>query len=432
MLNRWLHRVIAILGVAAYFYSFQPALAAQSMDAIVAVVDEGVILESELVDKLTLVKRDLRQRGTKIPPDDVLVRQILESLIMDKIQEQMAERGGIKADEEMVRAQVQQIAERNRMTIDEFRQNLASEGFAYADFLDQVRKDIIIKRLRGSQVYSQIKVSEREVDNYLKEKGVSGGTDPDYLLGHILIATPRAASAEDVQKAKERADKLVADIKNGTDFRQAALTSSDDDQALKGGDLGWRKKSQIPALFVEYVDKMKEGDLVGPIRSASGYHIIKLLGYKSGGGHIVNKTKVRHILIKTTEVMDDEEAKQRLLNLRRRIENGEDFGTVARGHSDDRGSAIKGGELGWVQPGSLVPPFEDAMDRLKLNELSEPVQTQFGWHLIQVLERQQSADSGESERNKAKDEIFKRKAEEETELWMRRIRDEAYVEIRLQ
>ena len=429
MFNSFFRVVLCVLALGAAF-SMDVTQARESLDQIIAVVEDGVILESELVDKLTIVKRELRKNNTQLPPDNILVRQVLESLIVDKIQAQLAEKAGIKADEEAVRTRVQQIAERNRMSVEEFRRTLSNEGIAYPDFLDQVRNEMVIGRLRSSQVYSQIKVSDREVEDYLKAKGLGG--DPDYLLGHILIATPHAAAPADVQKAKEKAEKLVAEIKNGLDFKQAALGASDDGQALKGGDLGWRKKSQIPALFADLVDKMKEGDVEGPIRSSSGYHIIKMLGLKSGGGAMVTKTLARHILIKTTEVLDDEEAKQRLLSLRRRIEGGEDFASIARGHSDDKGSAVKGGELGWVQPGALVPPFEAAMDKLAVNQLSEPVQTQYGWHLIQVLDRQQSSDSGESEKNRARDEIFKRKADEETELWLRRIRDEAYVEIRLQ
>ena len=412
--------------------SIDVARARESLNRIVAVVDDGVIMESELVDRLAVIKRDMRQSSTQAPPDSVLVPKVLDGMVLEKIQAQMAERAGIKADEETVRAQVEKIAEHNRMSVEEFRRNLSAQGIAYADFLDHVRNEIVTGTLLRSQVYSQVRVSDREVENYMKAKGLGGGGDPDYLLGHILIATPSAASPADVQKAKEKAEKLVADIKGGLDFKQAAMGASDDGLALKGGELGWRKKSQIPSLFADVVDKMKEGDVEGPIRSSSGYHIIKMLGLKGAGGHLINKTRVRHILIKTTEVLDDEEARQRLLTLKRRIEGGEDFATLARGHSDDKGSAIKGGELGWVQPGVLVPPFEAAMDKLAVNQLSDPVQTQYGWHLIQVLERQQSNDSGESEKSRAREEIGKRKAEEERELWLRRIRDEAYVEIRLQ
>jgi len=405
------------------------AQAAEHLDRIVAVVEDGVIMESELVDKLTVFKREMRQSKTQMPPDEVLVRQVLERMILEKIQLQMAEKGGIRVDEETLRGAVQSIAQRNKLTVDEFRRNLSAEGVSYADVLEQIRNEIAISRLRSAQVNSQVKVSDREVENYLKARGAGPSGDPDYLLGHILVATPRAAAPQDVQKAKEKAEKLVADIRKGLDFKQASLGSSDDEQALKGGELGWRKKSQIPALFTDLVDKMKEGDVEGPIRSSSGFHIIKLLGLRGGGDHLVTKTRVRHILIKPTEVLTDEEALQKLETLRHRIESGEDFAAVARAHSDDKGSAIKGGELGWVQPGVLVPAFEAAMSKLAINQISEPVQTQFGWHLIQVLERQQSNDSGEYEKNKAREEIFKRKVEEEGELWLRRIRDEAYVDI---
>ena len=404
----------------------------QNVDQIVAVVEDGVITAGELGEKVAMIKKGLRQNNTTVPPDKVLIKQVLERMIIDKIQLHLAEKAGIKVDEETLRAAVKQIAERNNLTVDEFRRSLMAEGIVYSEFAEQIRTEITLNRLRSNQVNSQIKVSDREIENHLKSQtSHSGDVDTEYLLGHILISTPQAASTSDVQTAKEKADNLIAEIKKGLDFKQAALGSSDDEHALKGGDLGWRKKSQIPAVFTDYVDKMKEGDIEGPIRSSSGFHIIKMLGLKRAGGVTITKTRVRHILIKPTEVITDEEAKEKLLTLRHRIESGEDFAEIARGNSDDKGSAVKGGELGWVQPGALVPPFEQAMESLKPNELSDLVQTQFGWHLIQVLERQETNDMGEIEKNKAREEIFKRKVEEETELWLRKIRDEAYVEIRV-
>ena len=409
-----------------------PAWAEQSLDRIVAIVDDGVILESELEERMASFRKNLAQSNTPLPPDEIFARQVLERLIVDKLQVQMAEKSGVKVDEETLQMAVQQIAQRNHMSLEEFRRSLREEGLNYADFVDQIRSEIAIGRLRTSQVNAQIKVSDREIQSYLETQELPGANkDAEYLLGHILIATPQAASPEQVQKAREKAERLLQEIRQGLDFKQAALSVSDDPQALKGGDLGWRKLSQIPTLFADYVGKMKEGDIEGPIRSPSGYHLIKMLGLKGSDSQLLTKTRVRHILIKPNEVLSDDEAKQKLLALRQRIENGEDFGALARGHSDDKGSAIKGGELGWVQPGALVPPFEEAMSKLAVNQLSEPVQTQFGWHLIQVLERQQSDDSSELRKNKAREEIFKRKVEEETELWLRRLRDEAYVEIRL-
>jgi peptidyl-prolyl cis-trans isomerase SurA len=406
---------------------------ADDVDRIVAVVEDDVVLASELARKTAAIKRSLAQNNTPLPPDAILARQVLERIIIEKIQVHLAEKSGIRVDDETLRQAVLQIAQRNNMTPEELRASLRQEGIDYHDFVEQIRGEISVQRLRASQVNSQIKVSDREVQHWLDTQGQSGiGQGSEFHLGHILIATPQAASPAEVQKAKERAEKLLEELKKGLDFKQASLRSSDSDQALSGGDLGWRKLSQIPTLFAEAVPKMKEGDLEGPIRSPSGFHIIKLLGVKGGGTEHITKTHVRHILIKPNEVLSDDDARKKLLALRDRIEAGDDFATLARGHSDDKGSAIKGGDLGLVPPGALVPEFEEAMNRLKLNELSEPVQTQFGWHLIQVLERQESDDTDELLKKQARDEIFKRKVEEETELWLRRIRDEAYVEIRLE
>jgi len=423
----WLWGGVIVLSLGLAGVSFDA-----EADHIVAVVDDGVILETELQQKVEAIKKSLQQNNTQLPPDNILARQVLERMITDKLQAQMAEKAGIKVDEETLRMAVQQIAQRNRLSVEDFRRSLREEGIDYGDFVEQIRNEIAVGRLRSSQINNQIKVSDREIQNYLETQGKAGGNrDSEYLLGHILIGTPQAASPAEVQKAREKADKLVTEIRNGLDFKQAALGTSDSERALSGGDLGWRKKSQIPSLFADLLDRMQEGSIEGPVRSPSGFHIIKLLGIKGGGQHRVTKTHARHILIKPNEVLSDEEAKQKLLGLKHRIENGDDFAALARGNSDDKGSAIKGGDLGWVQPGALVPPFEEAMTALAINQLSEPVQTQFGWHLIQVLERQESDDTGEFEKNQAREEIFKRKVEEETELWLRRIRDEAYVEIRL-
>jgi peptidyl-prolyl cis-trans isomerase SurA len=425
---------LSVLLIATFIGVLQsmPTLAESPVDRIVAVVEDGVILESELRQKFEAIKRNLSQGNTSLPPDHVLARQVLERMIVDKLQSQMAEKAGIKVDEEALRGAVAQIAERNRMSPDEFRRSLRAEGIDYAEFVEQIRNEIAVGRLRAGQINNQVKVSELEIQNYLESHATSAtGGDTQYLLAHILIATPQASSPAQVQAARDKALNLLKEIHAGLDFKQAALSASDSEQALKGGELGWRKKSEIPSLFADLVEHMKNGDVEGPIRSSSGYHLVKLLDVKGGEQHLMTKTRVRHILIKTNEVVSDEDAKQKLASLKNRIDNGEDFGALARGHSDDKGSAIKGGELGWVQPGALVPPFEEAMNRLDINRLSDPVQTQFGWHLIQVLERQQSDDGDEFRKNQAREEIFKRKVEEETELWLRRIRDEAYVEIRL-
>lgn len=403
-----------------------------AVDRIVAVVEDEVILESELEKKLAGIKHNLSQNNTPLPPDEILTRQVLERLIVDKIQVHLAEKSGLRIDDETVRQAVLKIAENNHMTPEQLRDSLRQEGISYADFIEQIRGEMAVHRLRATQVNSQIKISDREIQHWLDTQGKGGvSQDSEFLLGHILIATPQAASPAQVQKAKERADQLLEQLKQGLDFRQASLSASDSDQALTGGELGWRKLSQIPSLFTDLVPTLKQGDIAGPIRSPSGFHIIKLLGVKGVGAERITKTHVRHILIKPNEVLSDEEARKKLFALKSRIEAGDDFAALARGHSEDKGSAVKGGDLGFVDPGAMVPEFEQAMSKLEPNQLSEPIQTQFGWHLIQVLERKESTDTEEVLRKQAREEIFKRKVEEETELWLRRIRDEAYVEIRL-
>ncbi|MDP2903782.1 MAG: peptidylprolyl isomerase, partial [Methylovulum sp.] len=273
------------------------------------------------------------------------------------------------------------------------------------------------------------KVTDREVDHYLETQGKVGEEAIQYHLGHILVAVREAASSADIQKAQGKANDLVKKLRAGQDFTQTALSYSDDANALKGGDLGWRTLSDIPTLFGDSVTTMKQGDVAEPIRSPSGFHIIKMLEIKGLDNHTVTKTKVRHILIKTNELVDDAEAKKRLLALRARIVDGDGFAALARSHSDDKGSALKGGSLDWVGPGDLVKPFEEAMSKLAVNEVGDPVQTQFGWHLIQVLDRENKDNSAEYRKNRVRDAIRKRKIEEETELWIRRLRDEAYVDI---
>jgi peptidyl-prolyl cis-trans isomerase SurA len=267
------------------------------------------------------------------------------------------------------------------------------------------------------------------VQHYLETQGKNISDNTRFHLGHILIAVPEGASAVTIQKAQQKAEQTVAALRGGADFRETAVSVSNGDNALSGGDLGWRTINDIPTIFTEAVPKMQNGDISDPIRSPSGFHIIKMIETENAAQHQSTKTKVRHILIKTNELIDDNEAQKRLYALRDRISGGDDFATLARAHSDDKGSAINGGSLDWVTPGVLVPPFEEAMNKLAINEISQPVQTQFGWHLIQVLDRQSQDNTDQFRKEKIREEIRKRKIEEETELWLRRLRDEAFVEI---
>ena len=402
---------------------------AEVLGKIAAVVEDDVILEQELNQEVSTIEQRIQASKTQMPPESILRKQVLEKMIIDRLQRQLAEKAGITVTEEMLNNSAADIAQRNNMTLEQFRAELEHQGMTYKGFLDNMRNEIIINQLRSREIGGRIKVTDREVDHYLETQGKVGEEAAQYHLGHILIAVKEAASASEIQKAQSKADNLVKKLRAGQDFSQAAMSESEDDNALKGGDLGWRTVNDIPTLFADKVSQMRAGEVADAVRSPSGFHIIKMLEIKGLDNHIITKTKVRHILIKTNELVDDEEAKKRLLALKVRIADGDDFASLARAHSDDKGSALKGGSLDWVTPGDLVKPFEEAMTKLDINQISEPVQTQFGWHLIQVLDRENKDDSLEHKKNLVRDAIRKRKIEEETELWMRRLRDEAYVEI---
>ncbi|MCL7421926.1 MAG: peptidylprolyl isomerase [Methylobacter sp.] len=422
-------KLIVPVLLCSLFFSAFGAVHAEVLDKIIAVVEDDVILDRELEREVAAVVQRIEANNAVVPPIYILRKQVLERMIIDMLQRQMAERAGITVTEEMLNSQATEIMRRNNMTAREFRAELESQGISYQGFLDTMRNEIIINQLRGREIGGRIKVTDREVEHYLETQGKIGEEATQYHLGHILIAVQEAASAQEIQKAWAKANELVEKLRAGGDFAQAAMSYSDDANALKGGDLGWRTKGDIPTMFASEVGDMSPGDIADPIRSPSGFHIVKLLEQKGSEQHIVTKTKVRHILIKTNELIDDAEARKRLLALKERLANGEDFAALARAHSDDKGSALKGGSLDWVGPGDLVKPFEDAMEQLAIDAISEPVQTQFGWHLIQVQDRENKDNSDEYKKNQVREAIRKRKIEEETELWMRRLRDEAFVEI---
>ena len=408
---------------------FNHSVFAEVLDKIIAVVEDDVILEGELQREIATIVQRIQASNTPMPPDYVLKKQVLEKMIIEKLQHHLAERVGIKLSEEMLNNSATDIAQRNNMTLEQFKQELQNQGMSYQDFLDNMRNEIVINQLRGKEIGDRIKVTDKEIEHFIETEEKAGEGIGQYHLGHILIAVKEGASAAIIQKAKNKADALVKELRSGQDFSKTAMSASDDSNALKGGDLGWRSRSDVPTLFVDVVSKMAEGDVSDPIRSPSGFHVIKMLEAKGVGKHMVIKSKVRHILIKTNELVDDSEAQKRLLALKQRMADGDDFAVLARAHSDDKGSALKGGLLDWVGPEDLVKPFQEAMDKLAINEVSEPVQTQFGWHLIQVLERENKDNTSEFKKSQIRDIIRKRKIEEETELWLRRLRDESFVEI---
>ncbi len=431
MMNHRISKTLYFAGFFVFILMFNLTAQAELLDRIVAVVEDDVILERELMVEVKSIATSLKASNVKMPPVFILKKQVLERLVIEKLQKLLAKRSGIRVSDEMLNQSMKDIAGKNNLTIKQFRAELKSQGISYKKIKDSVRSEIIINQLRAREIGTRIKVTDREVEHYLETQGELDEDKVQYRLGHILISIPEAASAKIIQKARDRVDEIIKQLNNGADFKQTAIAESGGGNALKGGDLGWRLITEIPTLFVSAVSNMNKGDVADPIRSPSGFHLIKMLELEGVDKHIVTKTKVRHILIKTNELINDTEAKKRLESLRQRIIDGDDFATLARSNSDDKGSAINGGDLNWVGPGDLVSAFESAMNALDVNGITEPVQTQFGWHIIQVLEREAKDNSVEHKKNKVRNEIRKRKIEEETELWLRRLRDEAYVEINL-
>jgi peptidyl-prolyl cis-trans isomerase SurA len=401
------------------------------IDRIVAVVNSGVITQHELDSRVERALDQLARQNTPAPPKSVLEKQLLERMIVELAVLQHAEETGIRVESSQLDRAIGKIAANNNMDIESFRQALGEEGISFSDFRKDVRREIVIARVRERDVDNRVNVTDTEIDHFLANQAQQGGQENEYNLSHILVQVPEQASPEEIAKQREKAETALNKLKAGEDFAQISAAYSDAPNALKGGSLGWRTAGQLPTLFAEAASKMQPGDLSGLLRSANGFHILKLLDKRGRDVKlVVTQTHVRHILIKLNEVVTDADARNRLLQLKERIENGASFEELAKLHSED-GSAAKGGDLGWVSPGDTVPEFEKAMDVMKPGEVSAPVQSPFGWHLIQVLERRQQDVTSERQRLEARQAIRSRKIDESYQDWVRQLRDSAYVENRL-
>nr|WP_126452876.1 peptidylprolyl isomerase SurA [Sulfuriflexus mobilis] len=403
------------------------------VDRIIAVVNDDVIMESELATRLRTIKGQLEQRKTALPPEDILRKQVLERLILSRLQLQAAERTGVRVSEQQLNAAIARIATQNKMTIAQFRNTLERDGFDFNVFREDIRREMTISQLLQRAVKQRINVTDQEVSNFLATNKNQASGANEFRLSHILIQLPEAASAEQVDAAQRTANATVAKLRSGADFGQVAAASSAGQQAFEGGDLGWRKAAQLPSLFSDVVTSMGKGDISDPIRSPSGFHIVQLTDVRGQDQrHVTKQSLSRHILIRTNELTSDDDARSRLNQLLIRLEGGEDFATLARAHSDDRGSAANGGDLGWTSPGALVPQFEAEMNNLAPGQISQPFRSPFGWHIVQLIDRRTHDDTEQFLKNKAREFLTERKTEEETETWLRRLRDEAYVEYRLE
>ena len=403
----------------------------EPLDRIVAVIDNDVVMESELDSRVESVHRQLADRNITLPPASVLKKQVLEQLILENIQLQLGERGGIRIDDWTLTDAINRIAERNNMSVDEFRKSLEVDGLSFVEAREEIRRELILNRVRQRQVAQRIQVSEQEVDNFLSSPEGQSQLQTEFRLGHILIATPDNPSPEQIKSIEAEANSVYDQLKNGANFQEMAVAHSKGQNALNGGDLGWRKADQLPTLFAEQAVKMKTSEISKPVRSPGGFHIFKLMETRGDEKVVQDQVHVRHILIKPNEIRSDLESRMLAKNLYDRVKQGEEFSELAKAYSDDPGSALNGGDMDWISPAILVPEFQAVMNNIPEKVVSEPFKTSFGWHILEVLGKRKSDISNEVRRNRIREMLSNRKFEEELQVWLREIRDQAYVEIKI-
>jgi len=427
-LSRYLPTLTLFLALLA-----GPAQSAQLLDRIVAVAGDSAVMLSELRDKARQLLGELQAKGTNpMPSEQQIINSALDALILEKLQLAEAQRVGISVDAETVSRAVAQVAANNGLTLPQLRETLAAEEMSMQAFENRIRDQILVSRLINQEVTNRIQVSTSEIEQYLARQDAAPDQRREVRLMHILIATRDGATPAQIGAAAQKAEATEKRLRAGEDFARVAQEVSDASNAIQGGDLGWAKIGQLTQSMAEQVSRAGPGDLIGPIRSNAGFHLIKVAAFRGGREQrkIVPQTQARHILIRTDEVTSDDEARIRLEQLRDRIQGGEDFATLARANSQDPGSAIKGGDLGWVSPGTMVEDFEKEMARLPDGGISQPFKTRFGWHIVQVLAHRDHDETEEARRLAAKKAIRDRKADEATEQYLRRLRDEAYVDLR--
>jgi peptidyl-prolyl cis-trans isomerase SurA len=401
------------------------------LDRIAAIVNDGLVLKSELDAQMESVTKRLTEQKVELPSQSILRQQVLDRLILQEIQTQQAKRVGLTVSDEQLNSALQEIAARNKIPFDQLPTALAAQGVDYKLYRDSMRKELTLNTLRQRDVIARITVTPHELEQYLARQESAAAND-EFNVSHILLSLPAAATPQQLAEISQKAQDLVARANKGEDFGQLAIANSNSQTALDGGQLGWRKGSQLPQFILDLVTKMKPGDISAAVRTPSGFHIVKLNERRGGEAQvIVNQIHLRHILMKTNELDDDETVRQKLSKLRERILAGEDFAGIASTTSQDPGSAPDGGDLGWSGPGAFVPEFDKGIADLKPNEISEPFKTRYGWHIVQMLGTRTYDSTDDVRRQKAFAAIRESKADEETELWLRRLRDEAFVEIKM-
>jgi len=420
---------LALMSVAL---SISLSISAQvtMLDKVVAIVDDDIVLNSELQQRMMTINEQIAQSGTQAPPQEIILQQVLERLISERLQLNMGYNAGIRITDEELNAAITRVAQSNGLTIAQYITEIQSRGGTIAVVREEIRNEMVIRRVQQGKVMRRIRISEQELDNFLTSEEGRFLISPDVNVGQILLSVPTGSSKDDTDGILARAQKLQTEASNGTDFRQLAIANSADQSALQGGDLGWRKMAQLPGVFIDAVEQLELGQVSDPIRSDAGYHLLKLYERRGGGKQLIEQHFARHILLKPNQIRDEQATIAELNGLREQVLAGDEFAKLSKQLSEDPGSALKGGDLGWSTPGMFVPEFEETMNSIALNEISAPFASQFGWHILQVTQRRDQDFSSEILRNRAQNMLRERKYEEELQVWLQEIRDEAFIEIK--
>lgn len=424
--------LIALYGFASIpaAASATPPAAIEWLDRIAAIVNDDVVMESDISARLADVRIQMNERSITPPPPDILRKQILERLITENIQLQLGARMGIRIDDETLNGAIAGIAKQGSMTLRDFVARLSADGLDYGTFREQIRRDMIMTRVQQRRVGDRVRITDADINEFLKSPAARDMFSDSYRIAHILVAVPEVSGVEQVKAAEEKVAGLLAEARAGADFADLAARNSDAANALEGGDLGWRTSARLPSLFAGVVINMKPGDIAGPLRSGSGFHLVKMMERKSDAQRMVQQSKLRHVLIKLSAIRNSSEARELAKQLRERIAGGEDFAAVAKRHSEDFGSALAGGDLGWVSPGQMVEEFETIANATATGTLSDVFETQYGWHFLQVLERRDQDTTDEFRRLQARNAVWKRKFDVELDNWLHEIRNEAWVDVK--
>ncbi len=426
--SRYRRSTLWAVAFTALLHSFAAVAATEMLDQVVAIVDDDVIMASELRERLAAVQSTLASRGVEAPAEDVMIRETLDRLILESIQLQMGNRYGVRISDAQLDAAMGRIAAQNGLTPEQFAQVLQSEGRSFGELRESIRREMVIQRVQQGNVNQLIQITEQEVENYLATEEGQKLVQPEYRIIHALLTISSDASDAEVEAARAHSQALVDRIQAGENFEEV-MSSSTGDYTFTGGDLGWRKLDDVPGIFQEVAQQLDAGETADLFRSPSGFHIVNMAD-RRGANLKIEQTKVRHILVKPSEILTDDQARDKVAELKSRIEAGEDFAALAREYSEDIGSAAEGGDLGWTNPGQMVPEFENMMASTETGSVSEPVRSQFGWHILEVLDRREKDMTSEMRRAQIQEHLHGRKYQEELDAWLRKIRDEAFVDIK--